>query len=218
MGSEISGDNRAVMFTLWLLTQVGNQLVSTFFNIGTILLFLAIVRGKQAGIHLLFGGMPYLLRGFLTSLLFFLIVVVGLILLIVPGIYLALRLWPFLYFIVDRDADIVESLSLSWNPQARTQRIPSSKVRRIQRLKVRAARIPTRSTVSHSGSPVQELAAVLAPWSHRIPTVVRHRQTPTPRPPGCRTPRRPRDRSHLARSMSAKLFQILGNHFRRTPG
>lgn len=114
LGSEISGDNPFVMVSLWGLTQFGNQLVTAFINIGTILLFLAIVRGKQAGIHLLFGGMPFLVRGFVTSLLFGLIIGVGLILLIVPGIYLALRLWPFLYFIVDRDAGIVESLSLSW--------------------------------------------------------------------------------------------------------
>lgn len=50
----------------------------------------------------------------IASLIYFLIMVIGLGLLIIPGIYLAIRLQYFLAFIVEEDAGIIDSLTRSW--------------------------------------------------------------------------------------------------------
>lgn len=49
-----------------------------------------------------------------ASLIFYLIVISGSFLFIIPGIYLSLRLEFFIFFIVEEDAGIIESLRRSW--------------------------------------------------------------------------------------------------------
>ncbi len=51
---------------------------------------------------------------FVANLIMCVIVVIGTILLIIPGIYLALRLQFFIAFIVEEDAGITDSLKRSW--------------------------------------------------------------------------------------------------------
>lgn len=51
----------------------------------------------------------------ISYLLFILIVIVGCIFFIIPGIYLALRLQFFMAFIVEENAGITDSLKMSWN-------------------------------------------------------------------------------------------------------
>ena len=49
-----------------------------------------------------------------ASIVYGLIVVGGLILLVVPGIYLALRLQFYSYYIIDKNAGSIDSLKMSW--------------------------------------------------------------------------------------------------------
>jgi uncharacterized membrane protein len=49
-----------------------------------------------------------------SSILYGLIVGVGFILLVVPGIYLALRLQFYSFYVVDKNAGITDSLKMSW--------------------------------------------------------------------------------------------------------
>lgn len=51
---------------------------------------------------------------FVASLIYGIIVMIGTVLLIIPGIYMALRLQFFICFIVEEDAGIVDSLKKSW--------------------------------------------------------------------------------------------------------
>ena len=55
-----------------------------------------------------------IVKTFLASLIYAIIVTIGLCLLIVPGIYLILRLQFYIFSIVDEDSGIVESLKRSW--------------------------------------------------------------------------------------------------------
>jgi len=54
------------------------------------------------------------IKAFLAGLLYAIVVVIGICLLVIPGIYLALRLQFYIPFIVDEDAGIMESLKRSW--------------------------------------------------------------------------------------------------------
>lgn len=53
-------------------------------------------------------------RVLFASILYYLIVIGGFILLILPGIYLSIRLQFYRYFIVDKNSGITESLKRSW--------------------------------------------------------------------------------------------------------
>lgn len=55
-----------------------------------------------------------IIKYFLAEILFSVILIIGLALLIIPGIYLALRLQFFTAFIVEDNAGIIESLKRSW--------------------------------------------------------------------------------------------------------
>lgn len=84
-----------------------------FFEGGYHVLLLKIARGERAEITDMFSGARFFWRIFFANLLFTLMVYVGLVLLIVPGIIVSLMFWPFMYVIVDRDVGIIESFRRS---------------------------------------------------------------------------------------------------------
>jgi uncharacterized membrane protein len=87
--------------------------LSTFLSLGATRIGLNLVSGKEVNAGMLFGEGRKLLRAIGASILFGLAVAVGLLLLIVPGIYIALRYGQFLAAIVDRDLGIFESFNYS---------------------------------------------------------------------------------------------------------
>ncbi len=92
----------------WVGTAVG-----WYFTVGLQIALLKIARGQEAAVGDLFGGGKYYLRMVGASLLYTIAYVVGLLLCIVPGIYIALMLWPYVFVLVDEDAPGIESLSRS---------------------------------------------------------------------------------------------------------
>lgn len=103
--SELS----AVSIVLQLLSQI----VSLFLSLGATRIGLNLVSGKPASVGMIFGEGSKLLRAIGASILYGLMVGLGLILLIFPGIYLALRFGQFIHAIVDRDLGVIESFTYS---------------------------------------------------------------------------------------------------------
>lgn len=93
---------------------LGLFVLTLFLEIGFIKIVLKIVDGHKAEIKELWAYPQYLLRMVGATIVYFLIVVAGLILLIIPGIYLALRLQFYSYYIVDKNAGAIDSLRMSW--------------------------------------------------------------------------------------------------------
>jgi len=89
----------------WVL----NMLVS----IGGIKISLELVDKKKAEFADLFNAYPLLINFIIGSILYALIVVVGLLLLIIPGIYLGIKLHFYSYFIVDKKLGPIEALKES---------------------------------------------------------------------------------------------------------
>lgn len=87
--------------------------LSLIMSIGMIKIALAFVDGQKPKFNDLFAHSRYLLRYIGASLLYSLIVAVGLILLIIPGIYWALKYQFAVYLVVDRDMGILEALKRS---------------------------------------------------------------------------------------------------------
>lgn len=92
---------------------LGSTAAQWFLTIGLIIVTLQVARGQQPEFGVMFSGGPWFARVAVANLLFGLMVGLGFVLFIVPGIYLALRFWPFQYFIIDRDCSISESFSLA---------------------------------------------------------------------------------------------------------
>lgn len=96
-----------------ILTNVISQVLSIFLSLGTTRIGLNIVTGKPYNLGMIFGGAQQLLRAVGASIVYGLAVVIGILLLIVPGIYIALRFGQYMNAIVDKDMGAMESLAYS---------------------------------------------------------------------------------------------------------
>ena len=94
-------------------SQIVFQIFSIFLQLGLVRVGLNIVSGKEASIGMLFSQGNKLVRAILASILYGIAVVIGILLLIVPGIYIALRYGQFITAIVDRDLGIMDAFEYS---------------------------------------------------------------------------------------------------------
>ena len=86
---------------------------SSFIGLGLARVALNFASGEDSSSNTLFGQGAKLFKTIVAWFLFGLMVGVGLVLLIVPGIYLALRFGMFQYAIVDKNLGIMESFKYS---------------------------------------------------------------------------------------------------------
>ena len=92
----------------WLL----NQAVNVWCYIASIRIMLQVARNQAVDFGLLFKSGPFFVRSFFATILFTIATFVGLILLIIPGIFLMVTFWNYSFFIVDRNCGIAESFRL----------------------------------------------------------------------------------------------------------
>jgi uncharacterized membrane protein len=93
--------------------QIITQLLGVFLSIGVIRIGLNLVSGKEASIGMLFSGANKILPMIGAYIIFGAAMVIGLMLLVVPGIYIAMRYGQFFYAIIDKDMGIIESFKYS---------------------------------------------------------------------------------------------------------
>jgi hypothetical protein len=93
---------------------VVNLAIGAYLQGGFHLLLLRAARGENAEIGDLFSGGRFFWRFFWGTLLFQIMIVVGFVMLFIPGVILALMFWPFFYVMVDRERGIIESLRLAY--------------------------------------------------------------------------------------------------------
>lgn len=82
-----------------------------FFQAGQARLILNIAQGKNAQLGDLFSGAKYFWRMLGCSILYGLMVFLGILACIIPGIILALMFYSYIYALVDQDSPGIESLS-----------------------------------------------------------------------------------------------------------
>ncbi len=107
--NEMTGSQ--IAFTL--VSNLVSNVVSVFLMLGFTRIALNIVSGKQVAVGMLFGQGDKVLRAFFAGILFGLMVAVGFLLLIFPGIYLLLRYGQYMNAIVDKDMGIMDSFAYS---------------------------------------------------------------------------------------------------------
>jgi hypothetical protein len=95
------------------LNAIVSNVLSIFLTMGLLRVGLNLVSGLPVSVNQLFGEGRKLLKAIGASILYAAMLVVGFLLLIVPGVYLALRFGQYMTAIVDRDMGIMESFSYS---------------------------------------------------------------------------------------------------------
>lgn len=88
-------------------------IVAVFVSIAIVKISLRFLNGGEADFKDLYEGYPYFLDMLLGAILYFLIVLGGLILLIVPGIYWGLKYQFFRFLIIDRDMNAIDAIKRS---------------------------------------------------------------------------------------------------------
>lgn len=96
-----------------VFNQLAMQVVSIFISLGVTRFALNLVSGRSFGIAQIFGEGDKLLRGVGVSILLGLMVVVGLIFLIVPGIWLGLKYGQAMNALVDRNCGVIDAFKYS---------------------------------------------------------------------------------------------------------
>lgn len=81
---------------------------------GTYMYALRLVRGGEADIGEMLRGFQVFGKAFGVFALYAIIVVVGMIFLIVPGIYMAIALMPSMFLVLDDDLSVTETLQKAW--------------------------------------------------------------------------------------------------------
>lgn len=88
-------------------------MASTFLQLGLTRIALNFASGDESSVAMLFGQGDKLLRALGAGILYYLMVAAGLVLLIVPGVYLALRFVMYQDAIVDKNMGVMEALKYS---------------------------------------------------------------------------------------------------------
>ncbi|MFT3805316.1 DUF4339 domain-containing protein [Arenimonas sp.] len=101
------------LFALSLALNLVSQVISLFLQLGLIRVGLNLVSDREVAVGLIFGESAKLLRAVGATILFSIAVLVGLVLLIVPGIYIALRYGQYLNAMVDKDLGVVDAFEYS---------------------------------------------------------------------------------------------------------
>ncbi len=106
-------NDRAVGNSMHSLGNLVQGLLSIWISIGQALIFLGIARGEPVEVGQLFSGGRFYLRVLGASILAGIAFTIGTLLLIVPGIFLMLMLWPFYWIILDRNVGVFDSFQLA---------------------------------------------------------------------------------------------------------
>lgn len=97
-----------------LILQIESWIVGSLIEIAFIIFTLNLLSTKKTPFRTKLTDVRLLLKVIAGSLLSTLIILGGFILLIIPGIYFAFRMWLVTYYIVDQGAGPVEAIKKSW--------------------------------------------------------------------------------------------------------
>lgn len=111
--SKIVGQAYESMPISGVVLQIITYAVNAVITLGILKIVLDITDNKKPSWRLLYELYPRALKYIGATILYGLMIVVGLVLLIIPGIYLAIRFQFYAYFIADKNMGIMDSLRAS---------------------------------------------------------------------------------------------------------
>lgn len=98
-----------------VIVEIIGTLVELMLDMGVIVITLKLVAGEKSEFSDLFSRAGYVLHYLAAAVIVGVMVVLGLVFLIVPGIYVGIRLSFFGYYIVDEGVGPLDALQKSWD-------------------------------------------------------------------------------------------------------
>ncbi len=109
--AEVLGDK--LPFPIEVMIRFGYSIAVALVEIGILTVALKLVRGGEAKFEHLISGMSVLIKFLIASFLYYMIIFAGLLALVLPGIYLAIKYGFYGYLIVEEDLDPIEAFKIS---------------------------------------------------------------------------------------------------------
>jgi uncharacterized membrane protein len=97
-----------------LVTNILSWAMTLLFTLGQTRIFMNLARGQHTEIGMLVGEARNMLSGFAVQLLMIFGILIGFLLLIVPGFIISMGLQFSLYTLLDRDSGPIDALQQSW--------------------------------------------------------------------------------------------------------
>ncbi len=104
-----------ILKKLGVIGQIIMVIIESWLSIGIVIIALKRARDEEASISDLFKGHPYILNYILSSLIYAIIVIVGIVLLIIPGAIWSLKYMFYPYLIIDKNLSATDALKESGN-------------------------------------------------------------------------------------------------------
>ena len=98
-----------------VVLEIISQIVALFLSMGVTKVGLDLIKGRPGQVGDIFSQGDKLLHGIVASILFWIMLLIGLLLLIVPGIIVAIRFAHYQSAIVEKNLSGIEALKYSWN-------------------------------------------------------------------------------------------------------
>lgn len=114
IAGAVAGNEEGAIIVLLVFNLI-SYFCSLYLTIGIMKIALSAARGEPVALGELFSGAALVPAVFAATVLFGLMALVGFLLLIVPGVILSLMFSQYMFLMIERDAGILESLSLSRN-------------------------------------------------------------------------------------------------------
>lgn len=117
-GSSADPTNFICLSGVWLILRLSAfifSIIREFFSLGWIKIALEEYDVGFSSYQKLFSMSPLLFRSVIASLVYYSAVVIGLFLFVVPGLYVATRLYFYKYALVDQNVSSIEALKMSYN-------------------------------------------------------------------------------------------------------
>lgn len=108
-------DGAARFSAVSLVLEIISQIITLFLSLGVTKIGLDLLKGQPGQIGDIFSQGDKLIQAIIASILFWLMLIIGLFLLIVPGIIVAIRFGYYQTAIVEKNLSGIDALKYSWN-------------------------------------------------------------------------------------------------------
>jgi len=100
---------------LFILIGIAFWIVNSILSLGVIAIVLKFAKGEKPVIQDLFSKKHLFFKYIFSNILVSILVIMGLLLFIIPGIILAIRMQFYIYFIVEKEVGPIDAIKKSWN-------------------------------------------------------------------------------------------------------
>jgi uncharacterized membrane protein len=112
--NSLSDGTQKIMPSVSIIVSLCSWIIGSLMTLGVVKIGLKIYNGEAFEIAEMFTNYQPLLNYLLASILYIVAVILGLVLLIIPGIIIAIRMSFYVYLMVDKNMNPVDALKESW--------------------------------------------------------------------------------------------------------